>query len=103
MCIAQWEDQATPDLHGKQLQAVQEYLKAHPDVEYVWYDYACMPQKESEETDGRSASDVEEFKLMLAAIADLYLTARVLILLDGAYLSRFWVRQRRLSRLCLSV
>jgi hypothetical protein len=27
---------------------------------------------------------------MLAAIADLYLTARVLILLDGSYASRFW-------------
>jgi hypothetical protein len=31
-----------------------------------------------------------EFQLMLAAIADLYLTARVLILLDGSYASRFW-------------
>jgi hypothetical protein len=31
-----------------------------------------------------------EFQLMLAAIADLYLTAHVLILLDGSYASRFW-------------
>ena len=41
----------------------------------------------------RSASDAQEFGLMLGAIADLYLTAFVLILLDGSYASRFWVRQ----------
>ena len=29
---------------------------------------------------------------MIGAIADLYLTAKVLILLDGSYGSRFWVR-----------
>jgi hypothetical protein len=31
-----------------------------------------------------------EYQLMLAAIADLYLTAHVLILLDGSYVTRFW-------------
>ena len=38
----------------------------------------------------RTRVEEEEFGLMLSAIADLYLTARVLILLDGSYASRFW-------------
>ena len=29
---------------GEQLRAVQEYLRDHPDVELVWYDYWCLPQ-----------------------------------------------------------
>ena len=40
----------------------------------------------------RTSSDTAIFGLMLGAIADLYLTAYVLILLDGSYGSRFWVR-----------
>ena len=39
--------------------------------------------------DGRSAADQAEFDLMLGAIPDLYLTARVHILLDTTYASRF--------------
>ena len=38
----------------------------------------------------RSASDEAEFQCMLAAIADLYLTSNVLILLDNTYMTRFW-------------
>lgn len=38
----------------------------------------------------RSASDEAEFQCMLAAIADLYLTSNVLILLDNTYMARFW-------------
>ena len=44
------------------------------------------------EENQRSSSDEALFGLMLGAIADLYLTAKVLILLDGSYGSRFWVR-----------
>ena len=40
--------------------------------------------------DGRSAADQAEFELMLPKITDLYLTARVHILLDTTYASRFW-------------
>jgi len=85
-----WEMPGMPDGEGVQLTAIQAHLAAHPDIEYIWYDYSCMAQKESEEADGRSAADKQEFGLMLAAIADLYLTSNVLILLDGAYSSRFW-------------
>ena len=51
-------------------------------------DYACMAQRDA--SGHRSASDEAEFQCMLAAIADLYLTSHVLILLDNTYMARFW-------------
>ena len=42
------------------------------------------------EENQRSSSDEVLFGLMLGAIADLYLTANVLILLDKTYPTRFW-------------
>ena len=51
-----------------------------------------MPQWWAPEgiADGRSAADQAAFDLMLPSITDLYLTARVLILLDNTYIGRFW-------------
>ena len=70
---------------GEQLKAIKAYLEAHPDIKWVWFDYSSMPQG-----DNKTVMEKAEFQLMLAAIADLYLTAHVLILLDGSYKSRFW-------------
>jgi hypothetical protein len=47
-----------------------------------------MPQRRGNRS--RTPEEEAEFTLMLPAITDLYLTARVLILLDGSYASRFW-------------
>jgi len=89
-----WEDCATPDETGAQLAALQAHLRAHPEVQYVWFDYACMPQRSESAhrlgTDDRTPAEKAEFDLMLSAIADLYLTANVLILLDTMYRTRFW-------------
>jgi hypothetical protein len=50
-----------------------------------------MPQKgPAERGDDRTQTEKEDFGKMLAAIADLYLTVRVLILLDNSYFGRFW-------------
>ena len=38
-----WEDFARPDETGAQLAALQEHLRAHPEIRYVWFDYSCMP------------------------------------------------------------
>jgi hypothetical protein len=84
-----WEVPAQPDVKGEQLKAIKAFLEAHPDIKWVWFDYSSMPQK-VDGVDTRTPEDKAEFQLMLAAIADLYLTARVLILLDGSYASRFW-------------
>jgi hypothetical protein len=80
-----WETPYQPDADGEQLKAIKAYLEENPDIEWVWYQYSSMPQG-----DDRTVMEKAEFQLMLAAIADLYLTARVLILLDGSYTSRFW-------------
>ncbi|KOO30294.1 trafficking protein particle complex 8 [Chrysochromulina tobinii] len=81
-----WEVPAQPDVDGEQLKAIKAYLEAHPeDIKWVWFDYSSMPQG-----DDRTVMEKAEFQLMLAAIADLYLTANVLILLDGSSASRFW-------------
>jgi len=85
-----WEERGAPDSQGVQLRAMQEYLETHSDIKWVWYDYSCMAQKISAEEDGRTESEKAEFDAMLDAIADLYLTARVLILMDTSYDSRFW-------------
>jgi len=85
-----WESKAAPDSQGVQLQAMQEYLNEQPNIEWVWFDYSCMPQWGEAEEDGRTESEQAEFDVMLAAIGDLYLTAHVLILLDNSYCSRFW-------------
>jgi len=85
-----WEVSGKPDLEGVQLAAIKAHLEAHPEIEWVWFDYSSMPQKKETLLDDRTLKEKAEFKLMLAAIFDLYLTARVLILLDGSYASRFW-------------
>lgn len=38
----------------------------------------------------RTASEKFEFDLMLSSIADLYLTTRILLIVDVTYLTRFW-------------
>jgi hypothetical protein len=89
-----WEDSMTPDETGAQLAALQAHLRAHPEIQHVWFDYACMPQRSGSAhrsgTDDRTKAEKAEFNLMLSAIADLYLTAKVLILLDTMYRTRFW-------------
>ena len=88
-----WEDFARPDETGAQLAALQAHLRAHPEIRHVWFDYSCMPQRSSgcpQDQDDRTPAEKAEFDLMLSAIADLYLTAKVLILLDTMYRTRFW-------------
>ena len=88
-----WEDPATPDETGAQLAALKAHLLAHPEIQYIWFDYSCMPQRSSglsPDQDDRTPAEKAEFDLMLKSIADLYLTAKVLILLDTMYRTRFW-------------
>lgn len=86
-----------PDIDGEQLAAIQEHLKGDLSIEWIWYDFSCMPQQDFAkylQTGGaetRTHEERAEFNLMLNAVTDLYLTSRVLILLDGSYDSRFWV------------
>jgi len=86
-----WEEPGRPDVDGVQLEAIKEYLQEHDEIRWVWFDYSSMPQKTGGFAfDTRTLKEKAEFQLMLSAIADLYLTAQVLILLVGSYASRFW-------------
>jgi hypothetical protein len=82
-----WETPTDPDPTGAQALAVQVYLKAHPEIDAVWFDFSSMPQ-------GRNKTEREsaEFKEMLPNINLLYLTCSVLILMDRSYMNRFWTQ-----------
>ena len=67
--------------------AIRKHLKEKgDDIDYVWYDFSCMPQGE-EKTPAQDA----DFKRMIAQV-NLYLGTSVLILLDLSYVSRFWTQ-----------
>ncbi len=52
-----------------------------------------MPQRQADAYDDRNEAEVIEMKLMLSSIADLYLTTRVLIILDmSCTLAASWNR-----------
>ena len=85
-----WEDASVPDGQAAQLKVIQAHLQAHPSIKYVWYDYWCMPQRRTDGVDDRTPAQLAEFHRMLQGIADLYLTMRVLIIVDMTYLGRFW-------------
>ena len=104
-----WEAPDEPDGTGVQALAVQQHLRDHPEIAYVWYgtslaslhfalchcthtasslcaDFSCMPQGEKTEVER------VETATMLPNINLLYLGCSVLILLDLSYLSRFWTQ-----------
>jgi hypothetical protein len=82
-----WETPTDPDPDGAQALAVQDYLKEHPEIDAVWFDFSSMPQGRN-----KTLSESAEFKEMLPNINLLYLTCSVLILMDRSYLNRFWTQ-----------
>ena len=79
-----WTQKDRPDPDGTQLAAIVEYLAEHPAVEYVFYDYSCMPQGD------RTPSEAAETQAMLPNVPMLFLGCSSLLILDGTYASRFW-------------
>ena len=63
------------------MKSVVDFLRHKPAIQYVWIDECCMAPAESPEHEG-----------MLRNVYMLYLGASVLILLDQAYLGRFWTQ-----------
>jgi len=82
-----WETPTDPDPDGAQALAVQAYLKEHPEIDAVWFDFSSMPQGRN-----KTPSESAEFKEMLPNINLLYLTCSVLILMDRSYMNRFWTQ-----------
>lgn len=88
-----WDMPTLPDRYGAQLRRIQQYLKEHEHIQYVWYDFWCTPQISDERSvgDDRTDDEKEECQLTRSAIADLFLvTPHVLILLAPDSSGRFW-------------
>ena len=88
------------DKTGGQLKEIQKYLMfgdANHEIEYVWYDYWCVPQKNptgkeksDKDYDERTQEQKAAFDHMLTHANFLYLGCKVLIVADKSYVSRFW-------------
>ena len=37
-----WFDIRAPDPDGTQMRAIQEHLRAHPEIKYIWFDYCPL-------------------------------------------------------------
>ena len=83
-------------------------MEQHTEIEYVWYDYWCLPQtvphpsqigvheaKQNQSLPNqRTKTEAEKkaFNYMLRNIHNVYLGCSVLILLDDSYFGRFWTQ-----------
>jgi len=82
-----WMTPGLPDIGGRQLMMIKDYLKKNPEVECVWYDYMCMPQKP------RSEEDDLIFKDRLTTLNDVMASCpRTYILHEDNYMSRSWCK-----------
>ena len=79
---------------GEQLEAIRAFLRKHTEILYVWFDFGCLSQREEDSSGGvlKDLNLAEEayFGHALSRVNLLYLSAKVLILLDGEHITRFW-------------
>jgi hypothetical protein len=89
-----WEMDEQPDSRGHQYRKVKAFLLANPEVEWVWYDFWCMPQRDktSKRANDLSIDEIAEMKAMLGRCNLIYMGLRILIILDLSYMSRFWTQ-----------
>ena len=88
-----WELRNTPDEDGSQMREVRRYLHKHKRITHVWIDYCCMPQAGPDENGDmmeRTEPEQQYFERVLSLVNLLYLSMKVLLLVDLTYKSRFW-------------
>jgi len=88
-----WLEKVQPDKAGEQLRKIKQHLQENRNIKWVFYDYWSMPQRSlqcQEGGDDRKPADKMHFDWMLQNMAMLYLGTSVLLLVDLAYMSRFW-------------
>lgn len=85
-----WAQPGQPDPLGEQLRAVVAVLEARPALQFVWYDFWCMPQRRSEQEDDRSAAERAVFQRGLANLKWLNVEASLVPLWGADYLDRAW-------------
>merc|ERR1719374_160742 len=84
-----WGSREEPDPGGDQLQALKTYLRTDfgSDIKLVWFDFSSMPQRED-----RTPSEDLVAQWMLQNASLLFLGGSVLLLVDTAFLTRFWTQ-----------
>ena len=96
--FSRWISPHNPDVgptsDGEQFRAIRAFLDQHKWAKFIWFDFGCLPQK-LKTTDNQVLQDLNVLELLyfrkaLSVVNLLYLHARVLILLDAQYSSRFW-------------
>ena len=84
---SRWESPGNPDVRGKQLDALRDFVRKQPQIKYIFYDQMSLPQGEDKTPEQKAA-----FSQQLPNINLLYLGCSVLILIDLSYQSRFWTQ-----------
>ena len=102
-----WQGFGDPDSTGERAAAVAKFLREHPEIEYVWWDYLCVPQNTNmPDWEGNppknpypttyKKNDFEKlyFQTMInrGAVNLVYLGAFVLTVANALYLHRFWTQ-----------
>ena len=96
---SRWMTPHNPDVGttvvGEQFRAIRTFLEQHQWTEFIWFYFGCLPQKlriadNHELQDLNHCVELIFFKETLSVVNLLHLHARVLILLDVQYSSRFW-------------
>merc|ERR1712032_199617 len=82
-----WFTPQHPDPQGTKVRLLQEFLQANLEIEYVWVDFFCLPQRPSEAP--RSEDEDVIFQGGLANLWMLFLTLRILVSFDLQYAGRF--------------
>jgi hypothetical protein len=82
-----WMTAGLPDIGGRQLMMIKDFLNHNPEVECVWYDYMCMPQKP------RSSEDELIFKDRLSTLNNVIASCpKTYILHEDNYMERTWCK-----------
>ena len=83
-----WESKPHPDTTGEQWTIIRKFLDSDPGLKFkwVWVDFPCMPQG------SRTPYQRSTFRWMLKNVNKLFLGGSVLIIMDSAYMSKFWTQ-----------
>ena len=84
-----WQGKDDPDSTNDRLGAVAAHLEEHPDIDLVWWDYPCLPQKTARltktEMENRYFTDI-----LRQHVNIIYLSTPVLSIVNSIYAQRFW-------------
>lgn len=79
-----WGDKDHPDKDGTQADALRKWLRTNSDILFVWIDFCSLPQMP------RCGAEVKEFSNGLRFVNLVYLSCKVLKIINSQYLARFW-------------